>query len=132
MSYWIADALIQAREDVGLEPKQMATILGVHEHTINRLESGQSMGRDIDSATAAYADVTGIGDARELWWAALYFWYQRGSAPAFTAEGPAAAFAEAIRAASLRLQPSAGGRSGKPISIPAPPWLARRNRRLGQ
>ena len=42
----------------------VASALGVSEMTIRRLESGRSMGRDIDHYVAAYAYAAGIEDAR--------------------------------------------------------------------
>lgn len=131
MSYWLADALVDVRKAAGVDKVDIAMILGAHEHTIKRLEDGQSMGRDVDRAVSAYADLADL-DGREVWWTALYYWYERGIAPQFTAEGPPAAYAEALRAASLRLRGDGGGRSRTPTSIPAPPWLQDHRRRSVQ
>ena len=105
MSYWIAATLVRAREEAGIHERQMAEIMGVDPSTIRRWETGDSFGRrtELDRAIAGYAYVLGLEDARELWDAALTAWYEHGSPPEFMPiEGPAAAFAEAIRTEALR------------------------------
>src|ERR1017187_8043325 len=98
MSYWIADVLLDARERHGITEGEMATSLGVNWRTIRRLEKGESMGRDIDRFVAQYAYVCGIPDARDLWTDAIAAWRKYGEAPGYEAiDGPAAAFAQAIR-----------------------------------
>ena len=67
MSYWIGMTLKEARERVGISRQDIARPLGVNDVTIKRLESGRSMGRDIDHAVAAYAFVLGLEDGRQLW-----------------------------------------------------------------
>ena len=103
MSYWIATTLHDERERVGVSEDDMARTIGVNWRTIRRLEEGHGMGRDIDRFVAGYAYLLGVEDARELWGIALRRWQESGSPPRFEAiDGPAAAFAEAIRAEALR------------------------------
>lgn len=61
------------------------------------------MGRDIDGFVTGYAYLLGLEDPRTLWAEALEAWQRQGSAaPRPEMNGPAAAFAEAIRAEALR------------------------------
>lgn len=121
MSYWIAYTLADAREGADIPRKRMAEVLGVDYRTVMRWESGDSFGRkqELDRAVAGYAYIVGLDDARVLWDAALDHWHKDGAPPRFIpVEGPAAAFAEAIRLESLRRQdrstrPHGGEQSGK-------------------
>lgn len=117
MSYWIATVLQDARKHAGISEQNMAVSLGVNARTIRRLESGQTMGRDIDHFVAAYAHVCGLEDGRDLWGRAVERWRSDGTPPQFVVtEGPAAAFAEAIRAEALRRssQSSQSSQSNRP------------------
>ena len=104
MSYWIATALRLRRTQADISESDVATALGVNWRTIRRLESGRSMGRDIDKFVAGYAYLLGLEDPRVIWDDALKMWRHKGSAaPMPTMEhGPPAAFAEAIRAETQR------------------------------
>ena len=114
MSYWIATALHDERRAVDIGESDMATSLGVDWRTIRRLETGATMGRDIDRAVAAYAHVLGLDDGRSLWRRALDRWQREGAPPQFQPiEGPAAAFVEAIRIEALRRRRDGAGTSGK-------------------
>lgn len=118
MSYWIATALETVRENIGISEDEMATSLGVNWRTIRRLETGGSMGRDIDRFVAGYAHVAGIEDGRDIWEDALARWRKHGNAPQFEAvSGPAAAFADAIRA-EVQRQKGAQSRGGSQESRP--------------
>lgn len=116
MSYWIALVLMEERERAGLSERQIATSFDVNPRTIQRLEKGASMGRDIDRFVAGYAHLLGYEDARDLWAAAVKRWRSEGSAPAFSpVDGPPSAFADAIRQEALRRRkpPNAPGKSAK-------------------
>ena len=98
MSFWIATTLSAERERVGITEHEMGTSLDVNWRTIRRLEAGTGMGRDIDSYVAGYAHVLALEDGRELWHQALERWQKDGAPTVFEpVQGPAAAFAEAIR-----------------------------------
>ena len=113
MSYWIATTLHDEREKAGISEDDMARTIGVNWRTIRRLESGQGMGRDIDRFVAGYAYLLGVEDGRELWEAAQARWRRDGSPPRFEAiDGPAAAFAEAIRLEALRRREDPHRRAG--------------------
>jgi len=102
MSYWLGQTLRHARSQFGITEEQMATSLDVNWRTIRRLETGLTVGRDIDRAVAGYAYVVGV-DARDLWADALARWVEDGSVPQFEPmTGPAAAFARAIRDEAVR------------------------------
>lgn len=119
MSYWIGDILRERREAAGIERSDIAKMLGVHEHTVARLEDGVSMGRDIDRAISAYAYALGIKDGREFWSDALERWYKHGSPPRFKRpDSPAGAFAEALHLTALRRQQDGAGREEKRDATP--------------
>ena len=114
MSYWIAHVLQQARERAGVSEGDIGTSLGVNWRTIRRLEAGTTMGRDIDHYVAGYAHLLGLEDGRALWREALRYWDKDGAPPRFMpVEGPAAAFAEAIRLEALRTRQETGEKSSK-------------------
>lgn len=105
MSYWIARTLNRVRTRAGIHERTMAELMGVDARTIKRWEAGDSFGRrsELDRAIAGYAYVLGMEDGRELWQDALDWWRAEGAPPEFIpVEGPAAAFAEAIRLEALR------------------------------
>jgi transcriptional regulator with XRE-family HTH domain len=102
MAFWIGHTLKREREKAGLSTQEVAVAMGVHSITVDRLERGESMGRDISKYIATYAHLLGMEDGRDLWQMALDSWQAEGSPPVFTADGPAAAFAQVIRDAALR------------------------------
>lgn len=105
MSYWIAKTLHRARTQAGIQERTMAELLDVDYRTIKRWEAGDSFGRktELDRAVAGYAYVLGHEDGRELWREALEWWLEEGSPPEFVpGDGPAAAFAAALREAAIR------------------------------
>lgn len=108
MAYWIAVTLRQEREKAGISRSHIAASLGLSPKTIDRLEAGESMGRDIDHAIAGYGYILGMNDNRELWQKALDNWSAHGSAPVFKPGGPAEAFARAIRETALRMKQAHG------------------------
>ena len=119
MSYWIASELKDARENAGISEALMATSLEVNWRTIRRLEKGETMGRDIDRFVTQYAYLTGVQDAREFWESAMKRWRKHGSPPPFEVNvGPAAAFAEAIRAEALRRKTDDQARPGRRRATP--------------
>lgn len=119
MSWWIASELHEERERAGISEEQVAVSLGVDVRTVNRLEKGATMGRDIDRFVAQYAYLCGLDDPREFWDRALARWHKSGSAPAFEVlPGPAAAFAEAIRTEALRRRRDVRERSRKRRASP--------------
>jgi transcriptional regulator with XRE-family HTH domain len=108
MSYWIAHTLREERERAGVDPQVLASILGVNEVTIKRLEQGENYGRDIDRTVTVYAYALGLEDARELWARALESWHTKGAAPSFS-DGQtthALEFARAIREVAQRQRKS--------------------------
>lgn len=114
LAYWIAAVLHDEREKVGISESEIATALRVNPRTIARLERGNTMAADIDGRVAAYAWLLGIDDSRDLWTKAISRWRKEGSPPRFQPiEGPAAAFAEAIRVVALRRRRDDDGRSEK-------------------
>lgn len=119
MSYWLATTLKEAREHAGLSREDIARPLGVNGVTIKRLESGQSMGRDVDQYVAAYAFVLGLEDGRELWEKATRDYRRHGSPPMFSVPaGLPQAFAEAIREVALRRRPRDAAPSEEPPATP--------------
>ena len=103
LAYWICTILRRERLRLGVSEQEMGTSLGVNRRTIQRLEQGQTMGRDIDYFVAGYAYVLGLDDGRELWRDALDAWRKDGKAPIIgPIEGPAGAFAKELRGQSLR------------------------------
>jgi len=103
LSYWISETLRSARENARIRPDDLARILNVNPKTIERLERDESFDRHIDRYLAGYAYAIGLEDARQLWEMALQRWYKHGAAPEFKPpEGPAEAFARAIRETAQR------------------------------
>lgn len=111
MGYWIATVLRDRREAAGISEQDAATTVlqpradgkKPSSRTIKRLETGATMPPDLDQRVAGYAYLLGLDDGRELWREALERWDAEGSPPVLIpAQGPAAAFAEAIRMQSLR------------------------------
>lgn len=119
LAYWIAQALRHQREAAGVSRANLALTLGVSDATLKRLESGSKMPPDIEARVAAYAWILGLKDGRELWQQAVEDWVHHGKPPEFQlAEGPAGAFAEAIRQAALRqLRDDASRRGGRRSSV---------------
>lgn len=111
LSYWLAAVLRKEREAAGRTRQDIATMLGTSVKTIDRFESGESLGRDAELYVAAYAYALGLEDSRELWARAVQSWLQKGVPPVFRAEGPAEAYARAIRNVALRQRQSGGERS---------------------
>lgn len=120
MSYWLATTLKEAREREGLSRADIARPLGVNDVTIKRLESGRSMGRDIDRYVAAYAFVLGLEDGRVLWEKATRDYRRHGSPPLFSVKegSPAYAFAQALREVALRNRPHDGAPSASQRATP--------------
>lgn len=103
LSYWIGRTLKRTREEAGISVSDIARPLGIENITITRLEAGKRFGRDMDRYIAGYAFVLGLEDGRELWKRALADYYRHGTPPVFIVEeGPASAFAHAIRDVVLR------------------------------
>lgn len=111
MGYWIATVLRDRREAAGISEQDAATTVlqpradgkKPNSRTIKRLETGATMPSDLDQRVAGYAYLLGLDDPRELWREAMDRWDAEGTHPVFIpVQGPAAAFAEAIRMQSLR------------------------------
>lgn len=81
MSYWLAHTLKSARERAGHKPSAVASAANLNPATIYRLEKGHGWSRDTDRLVAAYAQVIGWDDARELWDIALKMWMRHGQPP---------------------------------------------------
>lgn len=119
LSYWIGQALRNAREDARVPKSYIAALLNESETTITRLEKDDGLyaefwGRDIDRAVWAYAYAIGIDDPRELWQHALNDWYEKGALPAFSEdEIPGSRFVRPIRDEARRNRPAPSARPEK-------------------
>lgn len=94
MRYWLGRTLRDQRKAKGLALKDVVVTLrnyghAVSEAKLSRLESGAREEKpgegwprgQLDEIVAAYAQVCGIEDGRDLWSAALATWKQAGGAP---------------------------------------------------
>lgn len=81
MSYWLALVLHDRRKEKGISPAKLAALADVDQSTITRFEQGQSLPPEVDRYVAAYAQLLGIEDSRELWLLALEKWRREGAPP---------------------------------------------------
>lgn len=81
MSYWLADALRATREAAKVSRNAIAKRLDVDPSTVFRLEKGAGLTRDVERYVAAYAELCGVEDGRQLWRDALNRWMDHGAPP---------------------------------------------------
>lgn len=114
MGWWIGDVLKKEREAAGVKRDALAQTIRVNDQTLKRVEAG-NMGRDIDQIVGGYAYILAVDDPRDLWKQAIGAYAKHGTPPKFTLEdSPAAAFAEALRAAARQQRQAVDrGRQGK-------------------
>lgn len=129
MRYWLGRTLRETREaarDEGgheLALYQIALYLRdsgiqISEATLSRLET-DSTGwprKDLDAIVAAYADLCGIEDPRDLWRRALDSWVSRGGIPALGIITPYRSATILALEARQRSQQRAGESRSKPTS----------------
>lgn len=84
MSYWLAHALREKRQQAKVSVRAIAQILGADQSTIWRIEKGQTIPREVDRYVAAYAKALGLEDGRALWRLALEAWMEGGNPPILT------------------------------------------------
>jgi hypothetical protein len=84
--YWLAEAAKQLREHAGVRPETVASIMDVGIHRIDRFEKAENWPRDAERLLAAYAQVVGLDDARDIYQRALDLWYEHGTAPLLSAK----------------------------------------------
>ena len=129
MNFWIAKVLKREREAAAISEKVVAALLNTNERTIERLETGERWGRDIDRAVLAYAYALGLDDSRHLWQLALDEWNATGAAPEFSSEElpglPGMRFLRPLRDESRRQPKAHGEPEGKPRANPRPKREAR-------
>jgi hypothetical protein len=87
--YWLAEAAKDLREQAGVRPETVASIMDVGIHRIDRFEKAENWPRDPDRLLAAYATATGLEDPREIYQRALNLWHAHGTAPLLSAKGDA-------------------------------------------
>lgn len=111
-SYWIGEALRDARESAGIPIGPAAASIGMSPLKIQRIEGAKGEGlqsyKDIDRIVAAYAYLLGIADPRELWIDALDRWIKEGGIPNFEDDLPGTRFLRPIREEAQR-QPQVRG-----------------------
>lgn len=90
--FWLGEAALRLREEAGLGPSAVAAKLGKREGTVEAFEKGVNMPRNLEAMLAAYAEVVGLNDSRDIIRDALRLWYEYGEAPTLTspAEGEGA------------------------------------------
>lgn len=88
--YWLAEAAKQVRIDADASPERVADVLGRDGATIKRFEKAKHWPADADQLVAAYAQVGGLADAREIYQRALDLWYEHGTAPLISAKSDGA------------------------------------------
>jgi len=81
MRYWLSRILREARERAHIRRQEIAIVAGLDASTISRFENATSWPQQLDRLVAAYAQLCGIEDGRELWTQALRSWQTRGSPP---------------------------------------------------
>ena len=79
--FWLGEAALRLREEAGLGPSAVAAKLGKREGTVEAFEKGINMPRNLEAMLAAYAEVTGLSDSRDIIRDALRLWYEHGEAP---------------------------------------------------
>lgn len=81
--YWLAKAAQSTREQAGASVLQVAALAGVKtDTTIKRFERAEHWPVDPERFIAAYAQIAGINDPRDIYREAMTLWYEHGSAPA--------------------------------------------------
>lgn len=78
---FLADEAKAARESVGANIETVAGLVGRKGRTVERFENQETSPDDQERLIAAYAEVAGLGDAREIYRRAVEEWIQRGAAP---------------------------------------------------
>jgi transcriptional regulator with XRE-family HTH domain len=84
--YWIAEAALAARTSANASAERVADLIGVGSPTVKRFEQAKHWPADPDRVMAAYAEVAGLDDARQLYQRALDLWYEHGSRPLLSAK----------------------------------------------
>jgi hypothetical protein len=84
--YWIAEAALAVRAEAHASPERVADLIGVGSPTVKRFEKAQNWPADPDRVMAAYAEVGGLEDPREIYQRALDLWHKHGSKPLLSAK----------------------------------------------
>jgi hypothetical protein len=100
--YWLAEAAKRLREEAGVRPETVASIMDVGIHRIDRFEKAENWPRDPDRLMAAYATATGLQDPREIYQRALELWHAHGTAPLLSAKGDGARDVDPLGPPALR------------------------------
>jgi hypothetical protein len=79
MLYWLAQAAKRARGDERREV--VAALADQSKEIIKRFEDAVNWPQKLDQVVAAYAQVGGLEDGRQLWQEALDLWWAHGSKP---------------------------------------------------
>lgn len=74
MGYWLGRAARSYRESAGVVRSQIAGAVAIDQSTVARFEAGQSWPRPLDEMLEAYAKLSGLDDARDIWERALQLW----------------------------------------------------------
>lgn len=76
MLLYLSEAAIAARKRANRKIEPVAALADVSSAVLYRFERGESWPNKLDSVIAAYADVGGLADARDLWQAGLDLWHE--------------------------------------------------------
>jgi hypothetical protein len=122
MSYWLAQACRQIREEAGVHQIDIAALVrkpipggGTKPSAISsvyRFEIGTGWPRNADEYVNAYAKTAGLADPRLVWDRALALWRKHGENP-LAGTGSLSGFEKAIGEAAAAVEreaPSARGR----------------------
>lgn len=83
---YLAIAAKEAREAAGRNVETVAGLVDRRGRTVERFEKMETVPDDPERLMAAYAQVAGLDDPREIYQRALDLWYEHGSMPVLTAK----------------------------------------------
>ena len=83
--WWLAQAAQEARGQATREDIASLSRSGIDK--IRRFEAGRTLPQDLDQVIAAYAELAGVNDPREIYQRALDLWYAHGVRPAIGRDG---------------------------------------------
>lgn len=82
LRYWLAVVAKTAREEAGLDVRQVSGLLGLVDSQIYRFENGSVKApKGVDQYLVAYATLLEMQDPREFYDRALALWRAEGEAP---------------------------------------------------
>lgn len=82
LRYWLAVVAKAAREEAGLDVRQVSGLLGLVDSQIYRFENGSVKApKGVDQYLVAYATLLEMQDPREFYDRALALWRAEGQAP---------------------------------------------------